>query len=68
MWRWLVVLGNRVWLVAVGVGGINFFGAEFLDGRVAGQFIFFIDKSFVINILVFRQLFMALVFEFGQVQ
>lgn len=68
LWRWLVVLGNWVWFVAVGVGGIDFFGAEFLDGRVAGQFIFLIDKSVVINILVIGRLFLVLVFEFAQVQ
>lgn len=64
----MAVFGYWVRFVAVGVGGIDFFGAEFLNGRVAGQLIFLIDKSVVINILVFRGLFLVLVFEFGQVQ
>jgi hypothetical protein len=68
LWRWLVIFGYWLWFVAVGVGGIDFFGAEFLNGRVAGQFIFLINKSVVINILFFKRLLLVLAFEFGQVQ
>ncbi len=63
-----MVFGYWVGFVAIGVGGVNLFGAEFLDGWVAGQFIFFIDESIVVGVLIFSRLFLVLVFEFGQIQ